>query len=135
MNLSAGTVDAKKQTRISKCNVDSFCTLSSYTKSNSHCSEILVWFITLILHQATTMRLLVFHQLTLEDYMRAGELTHYLIIIIIHNLIYCYTCQMIVIYKNKSLYSIETLLTMFLWSILVILSKACAKSFICCLLK
>ena len=50
--------------------------------------------------KATTMRLLVSHQLTMEECMRAGGLTHYLIIFIVHNLIYCYTCQMIVIYKN-----------------------------------
>ena len=44
------------------------------------------------------MRLLVSHQLTMEECMRAGGLTHYLIIFIIQDLMYCYTCQIIVIY-------------------------------------
>ena len=50
--------------------------------------------------KATTMRLLVSHQLTMEERMWAGGLTHYLISFISHDLIHCYTCQMMIIYKN-----------------------------------
>ena len=35
----------------------------------------------LLTFKATTMRLLVSHQLTIEDYMRAGGLSHYPIIL------------------------------------------------------
>ena len=41
------------------------------------------------------MRLLVSLQLTMEECLREGELTHYLIVFIIHDLIYYYSCQMI----------------------------------------
>ena len=70
------------------------------------------------------MRLLVSHQLTMEECMRAGGLTHYLIIFIIHDLIYCYTCQMVVLYIQKCIQHLASYFLSLVLNIVCIAEKS-----------